>query len=329
MAKLEAKLGKDDVLDVRDLKVYFPITQGILSRVTGHVKAVDGVSFSIKSGETVGLVGESGCGKSTIARGILRVVEPTGGEVMFLGQDLIKMNKPELRKTRKELQMVFQDPYSSLNPRMTIGSIIGEPYTIHSRYSRTEKAEKVRLLMEAVGLRPDHYSRYPHQFSGGQRQRIGMARALAFNPKLIICDEPVSSLDVSIQAQILNLLKALQEEFSLTYLFISHDLGVIRHVSDRIAVMYLGQLVEVALRDELYSNPSHPYTQGLLSAVPIPDPEIRRERIILQGDMPSPSNPPAGCRFHTRCQEAQAICRVEEPAIRQIYTDHFCRCHFR
>lgn len=329
MASLETDLPSTNVLDVKDLKVHFPVRQGVFSQVTGYVKAVDGVSFSIQAGETVGLVGESGCGKSTIARALLRVVEPTGGSVSFMGRDLSTLNKLELRKTRKELQMVFQDPYSSLNPRMTVGAIIGEPYTIHGTYSSREKAERVKALMEAVGLKPEHYGRFPHQFSGGQRQRIGMARAMAFNPKLIVCDEPVSSLDVSIQAQILNLLQALQEQFSLTYLFISHDLGVVRHVSDRIAVMYLGKLVEVASKDELFMNPLHPYTRGLLSAVPVPDPEVRRERHILQGDMPSPSNPPTGCRFHTRCPEVQQVCKEQEPPMKEVSPEHYCRCHLR
>ncbi|HEV8339138.1 MAG TPA: dipeptide ABC transporter ATP-binding protein [bacterium] len=306
----------DVILDVRNLYKHFPITKGfILQKQVGAVRAVDGVSFTIRQGETLGLVGESGCGKTTTGRVILRLQEPTSGEAYFEGRNIFKLSKEDLRRMRRDMQIIFQDPYSSLNPRMTVGDIVGEPLEIHNLARGKEKLRRVQELLEIVGLSPYHANRYPHEFSGGQRQRIGIARALAVNPKLIICDEPVSALDVSIQAQVLNLLEELQKEFGLTYLFIAHDLSVVKHISDRIAVMYLGRIVEVAEVDELFVNPQHPYTEALLSAVPIPDPAIRRERIILPGDVPSPVNPPAGCRFHTRCLYAQESCRVNDPEL--------------
>jgi oligopeptide transport system ATP-binding protein len=292
----------------------------------GAVKAVDDVSFFIRKGETLGLVGESGCGKTTTGRVILRLQEPTHGEALFEGRDIFKLGKEELRRLRRDMQIIFQDPYSSLNPRMTVGDIIGEPLEIHKLARGKEKVRRVQELLEVVGLSPYHANRYPHEFSGGQRQRIGIARALAVNPKLIIADEPVSALDVSIQAQVLNLLEELQKEFGLTYLFIAHDLSVVKHISDRIAVMYLGRIVELAAADELFSNPQHPYTEALLSAVPIPNPEMRRERIILPGDVPSPINPPAGCRFHTRCLYAQPTCKVDDPAFADIGGGHYVAC---
>ncbi len=307
---------EDIILDVRSLYKHFPITKGfIFQKQVGAVRAVDGVSFSIRRGETLGLVGESGCGKTTTGRVILRLQEPTSGEAYFEGRNLFKLAKEDLRRMRRDMQIIFQDPYSSLNPRMTVGDIIGEPLEIHNLARGKEKQRRVQELLEIVGLSPYHANRYPHEFSGGQRQRIGIARALAVNPKLIICDEPVSALDVSIQAQVLNLLEELQKEFGLTYLFIAHDLSVVKHISDRIAVMYLGRIVEVAEAEELFANPQHPYTEALLSAVPIPDPAIRRERIILPGDVPSPVNPPAGCRFHTRCLYAQESCRINDPEL--------------
>jgi oligopeptide transport system ATP-binding protein len=305
--------ANDILLDVRKLVKYFPITKGfIVQRQVGAVKAVDGVSFAIHRGETLGLVGESGSGKTTTGRVILRLMEPTSGEVFFEGRNLFKITKEELRKLRRDMQIIFQDPYSSLNPRMTVGDIVGEPLEIHNLARGKEKVRRVQELLEVVGLSPHHTNRYPHEFSGGQRQRIGIARALAVNPKLIICDEPVSALDVSIQAQVLNLLEELQKEFGLTYLFIAHDLSVVKHISDRIAVMYLGKIVEIATADELFSNPQHPYTEALLSAVPIPHPGFRRDRIILPGDVPSPVNPPSGCRFHTRCLYARESCSINE-----------------
>jgi len=307
---------EDVILDVRNLYKHFPITKGfIFQKKVGAVRAVDGVSFSIRRGETLGLVGESGCGKTTTGRAILRLQEPTSGEAYFEGRNIFKLGKEDLRRMRRDMQIIFQDPYSSLNPRMTVGDIIGEPLEIHNLARGKDKQRRVQELLEIVGLSPYHANRYPHEFSGGQRQRIGIARALAVNPKLIICDEPVSALDVSIQAQVLNLLEELQKEFGLTYLFIAHDLSVVKHISDRIAVMYLGRIVEVAEAEELFANPQHPYTEALLSAVPIPDPAIRRERIILPGDVPSPVNPPAGCRFHTRCLYAQESCRINDPEL--------------
>ena len=317
----------DVLLEVRNLRKYYPVTKGfIFQRQVGAVKAVDDVSFFIRKGETLGLVGESGCGKTTTGRVILRLQEPTHGEALFEGRDIFKLGKEELRRLRRDMQIIFQDPYSSLNPRMTVGDIIGEPLEIHKLARGKEKVRRVQELLEVVGLSPYHANRYPHEFSGGQRQRIGIARALAVNPKLIIADEPVSALDVSIQAQVLNLLEELQKEFGLTYLFIAHDLSVVKHISDRIAVMYLGRIVELAAADELFSNPQHPYTEALLSAVPIPNPEMRRERIILPGDVPSPINPPAGYRFHTRCLYAQPSCKVDDPAFADIGGGHYVAC---
>ncbi len=321
--------GHAPLLDVRALKMYFPITQGILiQRRIGWVRAVDDVSFYINRGETLGLVGESGCGKSTTGRAILQLYRPTAGQVVLEGEDLTRVGGGALRRTRRKMQMIFQDPYASLNPRMTVGSIIAEPLEIHHLARGKAKQERVAELLRMVNLKPYFANRYPHEFSGGQRQRIGIARALAVNPKLIIADEPVSALDVSIQAQVLNLLESLQKEFGLTYLFIAHDLSVVKHISDRIAVMYLGKIVEMAPADELFANPQHPYTEALLSAVPIPNPEMRRERIILPGDVPSPINPPAGCRFHTRCLYAQPSCRIDPPAFEDIGggRDHFVAC---
>ncbi|MGH2362557.1 MAG: ABC transporter ATP-binding protein [bacterium] len=316
--------GGDNILEVRNLVKHFPITKGfIVQRQVGAVKAVDGVTFSIRRGETLGLVGESGCGKTTTGRVILRLMEPTSGEALFEGRNIFKLSKEELRKMRRDMQIIFQDPYSSLNPRMTVGDIIGEPLEIHNLARGKEKLRRVQELLEVVGLSPYHVNRYPHEFSGGQRQRIGIARALAVNPKLIICDEPVSALDVSIQAQVLNLLQELQKEFGLTYLFIAHDLSVVKHISDRIAVMYLGKIAEIARADEMFENPQHPYTEALLSAVPIPDPGMRRERIILPGDVPSPVNPPQGCRFHTRCLYARESCSVNE----QVLIDYWGNGH--
>ncbi|MCL4862217.1 MAG: dipeptide ABC transporter ATP-binding protein [Caldilineaceae bacterium] len=322
--------NKEVLLAVDDLQMHFPITRGIIfQRQVGAIKAVDGISFDLYRGETLGLVGESGCGKSTTGRAILQLHRPTAGSVQFEGRELTKTKGEELRKTRRRMQMIFQDPYASLNPRMTVGSIIGEPLEVHNIGStRKERQERVQELLKIVGLNPVFVNRYPHEFSGGQRQRIGIARALAVNPAFIVCDEPISALDVSIQAQIINLLEDLQDELNLTYLFIAHDLSVVRHISDRIAVMYLGKIVELADRDELYENPMHPYTQALLSAVPIPDPAIegRRQRIILEGDVPSPANPPKGCHFCTRCPKVMDICREQEPPFKDYGNGHFVAC---
>jgi oligopeptide transport system ATP-binding protein len=324
------------LVEVEDLKVWFPITEGIiLERHIGDVRAVDGVSFTLKRGETLGLVGESGCGKSTTGRAIIRLYEPTSGTIKFDGVDMATLSGSELRKSRRRMQMIFQDPYSSLNPRMTAGGIIGEPLEIHDIGEKRDRHERVRDLLSTVGLNPDFAERYPHEFSGGQRQRIGVARSLAVNPDLIVADEPISALDVSIQAQIINLLERLQGEFDLTYLFIAHDLSVVRHISDRIAVMYLGKIVEVAGSRDLNRFPFHPYTVALLSAIPIPDPvvESRRRRIILRGDVPSPAAPPSGCRFHTRCWLRERlgnpeVCATEDPELRVLATGHEVACHF-
>jgi oligopeptide transport system ATP-binding protein len=319
----------DLLLKVEGLKMYFPITQGIiLQRQVGSIKAVDGIDFYIRRGETLGLVGESGCGKSTTGRAILQLYRPTAGHVYFEGVDLTQMKGEQLRRQRRKMQMIFQDPYASLNPRMTVGNIIGEPLEVHNIARGKEKRERVMELLQVVGLNPYFINRYPHEFSGGQRQRIGIARALAVNPDFIVCDEPISALDVSIQAQIINLLEELQEQFGLTYLFIAHDLSVVRHISDRVAVMYLGKIVEMTDRDTLYTNPLHPYTQALLSAVPIPDPvvESKRQRIILEGDVPSPANPPKGCRFCTRCPRVMDICREREPEFKDVGNEHYVAC---
>jgi len=319
------------LLSVRNLVKHFPITRGIiLQKQIGAVHAVDDISFDIHRGETLGLVGESGCGKSTTGRTILQLYRPTSGQVIFDGIDLVTLKGNELRKMRRRMQMIFQDPYASLNPRMTVGEIIGEPLLIHGMAKGKAIQERVEQLLELVGLNPAFSNRYPHEFSGGQRQRIGVARALALQPDLIVCDEPISALDVSIQAQVVNLLEDLQQQFGLTYLFIAHDLSMVRHISNRIAVMYLGVLVELADRNELYNNPLHPYTQALLSAVPIPDPfvEERRRRIILEGDVPSPVNPPSGCRFRTRCKYAKELCGEVKPEWRELQPGHFVACHF-
>jgi oligopeptide transport system ATP-binding protein len=314
---------------VHDLKMHFPITQGIvIQRRVGAVKAVDGITFDILHGETLGLVGESGCGKSTTGRAILQLYRPTAGEVYFEDHSLTTMKGEQLRRMRRRMQMIFQDPYASLNPRMTVGDIIGEPLLVHGISKGSQRRERVQELLRVVGLNPYFVNRYPHEFSGGQRQRIGVARALAVNPDFIVCDEPISALDVSIQAQIINLLEELQAEFSLTYLFIAHDLSVVRHISDRIAVMYLGKIVELTSRQKLYDNPLHPYTQALLSAVPIPDPvvEEQRQRIILEGDVPSPANPPVGCNFSTRCPVVMDICKEEEPEFKDEGDGHWVAC---
>lgn len=325
-------VASETVIEVRDLKMHFPLTQGIVfQRVIGHVKAVDGISFSIERGKTLGLVGESGSGKTTIGRTIVRLYKPTAGQILFGDQDLASLAGEDLRHVRRRIQMIFQDPFASLNPRFTIGSLIAEPMHIYRVASREEIRERTTELLKVVGLRPEYIDRYPHEFSGGQRQRIAVARALSINPELVIADEPVSALDVSIRAQVLNLLQRLQRQFNLTYLFVSHDLSVVRHVADRIAVMYLGKIVEMSDRDELYRSPKHPYTRALLSAIPIPDPKIekRRQRIILTGDLPSPINIPQGCRFHTRCPMAEDICHQIEPAFEQKEgREHYAACHF-
>jgi len=329
---VETLVASKTLIDVRDLKMHFPLTQGIImQRVIGYVRAVDGVSFSIERGQTLGLVGESGSGKTTIGRTIVRLYKPTAGQILFGDKDLAKMDGEELRLARQRVQMIFQDPYASLNPRYTIGSLVAEPMHIYKVASNAEIHERTAELLRVVGLRPEYIDRYPHEFSGGQRQRIAVARALSINPEFIIADEPVSALDVSIRAQVLNLLQRLQQQFNLTYLFVSHDLSVVRHVADRIAVMYLGKIVELSDRDELYAAPKHPYTKALLSAVPIPDPQIekKRKRIILSGDLPSPINIPSGCRFHTRCPMAQQICREVEPVYeKKEGRDHYAACHF-
>jgi len=319
------------LLEVKDLKKYFPIQRGLFRRVVGYVRAVDGVNFFIREGETLGLVGESGCGKTTTGRCILRAYEPTAGEVWFRKDgemvNIFKVPKEEMKALRREMQIIFQDPFSSLNPRMTVMDIVSEPLRIHGIAKGAELKARVRELLEAVGLKAQHMNRYPYAFSGGQRQRIGVARALALRPKLIVADEPVSALDVSIQAQMLNLLRDLQQEFGLTYLFIAHDLSVVEHISDRVAVMYLGTIVEMAPSEALYANPRHPYTEALLSAVPKPDPDLVTERIILPGEVPNPANPPSGCKFHPRCRYARDICSEEVPEFREIAPDHMVACH--
>ena len=316
-----------NLVEVKDLKKFFPVRAHFLSRSKTFVQAVTGVNLTIRRGETLGLVGESGCGKSTLGRLILRLEEPTEGHIFFEGDDILEYDSERLRQLRRQMQIIFQDPYSSLNPRKTVGSIIEEPLIIHKIGTRKERQERVLKLIEVVGLRPEHINRYPHEFSGGQRQRIGIARALALNPKLIIADEPVSALDVSIQAQVLNLLEDLQDEFHLTYLFIAHDLHVVEHISDRVAVMHLGRIAELAMSDDLYRDPKHPYTQALLSANPIPDPTLERKRIILQGEVPSPINPPSGCNFHTRCPYKFEPCPVEIPPLLEIEPNHWVACH--
>ncbi|WP_432408206.1 ABC transporter ATP-binding protein [Wukongibacter sp. M2B1] len=319
---------KEKLLEVRNLKTYFPITGGLLGQTTNYVKAVDGVSFDVYRGETLGLVGESGCGKSTTGRTIMRLIEPTDGKVIFDGKDIFNLKKKEMLESRREMQMIFQDPFSSLNPRKMVKEIIGGAFEIHSpNMKKREREEEVAKLLEIVGLNPDYITRYPHEFSGGQRQRIGIARSLALKPKLIIADEPVSALDVSIQSQVLNLLNRLQKQFSLTYIFIAHDLSVVRHLSDRVGVMYLGKIVELADGDELYSKPLHPYTRALLSAIPIPKVGVKRERIILEGDVPSPINPPSGCRFHTRCPYHMRICKEVDPSFKEVADKHYVACH--
>jgi oligopeptide transport system ATP-binding protein len=326
---LEQSDGRPPLLEIRHVKKYFPIRKGILQREVARVHAVDDVSFAVREGETLGLVGESGCGKSTLGRTIVRLLEPTDGTIRFEGHAIESLGPRRLRPLRREMQMVFQDPYASLNPRKRVGTIISDPMRIHGLGTRSEQKKRVEALLETVGLSPEHYNRFPHEFSGGQRQRIGIARALALRPKLIIADEPVSALDVSIQSQMLNLLDDLQRDFQLTYLFIAHDLGVVRHVSDRIAVMYLGKLVELSPAEELYARPIMPYTEALLSAVPIPDPDLarKRERIVLEGDVPSPINPPTGCRFHPRCRYATEVCHQVEPPLVDYGGGHLAACH--
>ncbi len=322
----QLKMAKP-LVEVSGLKKRFDIKGGVFGRKVGTIQAVSDVSFTVMEGEILGIVGESGCGKSTTGKAILRLIEPTEGKIIFQGQNLIDLSDEEIRKLRKDMQMIFQDPYASLNPRHTAEKIISEPLLIHGLKSAEQRNKRVRELLEVVGLSPYHATRYPHQFSGGQRQRIGIARALANNPKLIICDEPVSALDVSVQSQILNLMSELRDAFNLTYIFIAHDLSVVKHISDRVGVMYLGNMMELTEKDKLYENPKHPYTKALLSAVPSIDPDVRRERVILQGDVPDPANPPTGCVFHTRCPQAMGICKQIKPVFSEIEDHHFVACH--
>jgi oligopeptide/dipeptide ABC transporter ATP-binding protein len=327
-------MSREVVLKAENLVKYYPIKAGVLRRTVGQVKAVDGVSFELYKGETLGIVGESGCGKSTLGRMLMRLEEPTGGKLTFDGVDVYSQTGGDMRRLRRDIQIVFQDPYTSLNPRKTVGDIVGEPFEIHREVvPKGGRRRRVQELLDLVGLNPEHINRYPHQFSGGQRQRIGIARGVALNPKVIICDEPVSALDVSVQAQVVNLLEKLQNELGLAYIFIAHDLSVVRHISDRVGVMYLGKLVELGDEDQIYSRPTHPYTQALLSAVPLPDPTMRkmREQIVLTGDVPSPANPPVACRFHTRCWKAQQICSIDEPLLVERpdgESVHLSACHF-
>jgi oligopeptide/dipeptide ABC transporter ATP-binding protein len=323
------KRSNEDFLRVEHLKTYYPAGKNFFGGTNSYVKAVDDVSFSLGKGETLGLVGESGCGKSTLGRSVLRLEEALSGAIFYKGRDILKLNEEEMRTLREEIQIIFQDPYSSLNPKMTVGEIVGEPMLVHGVCSARERGSRVGELLEMVGLKPEYAKRYPHQFSGGQRQRIGIARALAVRPQLIVCDEAVSALDVSIQAQILNLLARLQKELDLSYLFIGHGLATVKHISNRIGVMYLGKLVELADSDELYRQPAHPYSQALISAIPEPDPDAKRQRLILSGDVPSPSNPPEGCRFHTRCPQRVSACDHEEPELREISEGHTVACHLK
>ena len=323
-----APQSSDVLLEVNNLKKHFPIKGGLLRRTVGSVKAVDGISFAVKRGETLGLVGESGCGKTTTGRTVLRLEEATAGEVLFDGQDVLKASSGKMKALRRDMQIVFQDPYASLDPRITIGESIAEGLVIHNIGTPKEREERVREVLGRVGLHANHINRFPHEFSGGQRQRIGIARALIMQPKLIVCDEPVSALDVSIQSQVLNLLRSLQREFGLTYLFIAHNLSVVEHISDRVGVMYLGKMVELSSSADLFRDPLHPYTKALISAIPMPEPGVRRERIVLQGDVPSPINPPSGCRFHPRCWIAKSICKEQDPAFEEKKPGHWAACHF-
>ena len=318
---------KTPLLEVKNIKKWFPSKKSPFSKEKVYIKAVDGVSFTLNAGETLGVVGESGCGKSTMGRTVLRLLEPTEGQVFFEGKEYTALKDAELRKSRSELQIIFQDPYASLDPRMTIGDIIAEPLDIQLKLPAKERMERVLKTMERVGLNTRYVNRYPHEFSGGQRQRIGIARAMVLNPKVVVCDEPVSALDVSIQAQVINLLKDLQEEMGMAYIFISHDLSVIKHISDRVAVMYLGHVVEIADKKDLYDHPMHPYTVALLSAIPVPDRKHKKEKIVLEGDLPSPANPPSGCVFHTRCYKAQEICKTQVPELKECGNGHCCACH--